>query len=94
MRGKLSTKGVICHLLCLICRTQKENLVHTFFKCDRAKRVWFGSNLSLNMNNEKGDNMVEWIWNNINDMDNNTIKIIMVMIYGIWWLGTKVILKI
>lgn len=46
------------------------------------------------MNNEKGDNMVEWIWNNINDMDNNTIKIIMVMLYGIWWLGTKVILKI
>lgn len=39
-RERLSTKGVQCPILCLLCNSNPESTRHVFFGCTHAREVW------------------------------------------------------
>ncbi|GJW53105.1 reverse transcriptase [Tanacetum coccineum] len=50
----LSRRGVNCSSICPICFAEIETVEHMFFECHWTKAAWFGSALSLHLDNMSG----------------------------------------
>lgn len=76
-------------IICPIFLTTEETLVHAFIKFEKARRVWFGSNLTINLNLSMNYTARDWLWHIINPTNNNTTTKVMIIAYCIWWARNK-----
>lgn len=73
-RSDLSKRGDSFLLYCPNCLTQEETLEHPFLKCDKDMRIWFGSILNINFNQNHNIKFIEWLWQIIEMKDKDIIE--------------------
>jgi hypothetical protein len=90
VRSALSHRGIQCSILCPRCLQGEETISHLFMECDRATRVWFGSNLGIKFSMNQTQFM-EWLFYCISTLKKEDICFIAAIIYGIWWARNKMV---
>ena len=70
--------------ICTICEKDPETLEHLFFDCPWTKWVWFGSQLSIRIEDFKANNFVAW-WINITENLQHITDVEMSQIALILW---------
>jgi hypothetical protein len=60
VQDNLRKRGINCYPLCVRCNTKIEDQNHVFSECDWVKQVWFGSTLTIRLNNQNLD-FSSWI---------------------------------
>jgi hypothetical protein len=58
--------------------------------CDRAARVWFGSNLGINFTSNHS-NFLDWLFYCISNLKEKDLVSIAAIIYGLWWARNKLV---
>lgn len=91
VKHEIVKRVVICLMLCRIYLKKDEILDHIFEDCHWTKKVWFGYDLTINFEGGKQKSMRNWIWETIDQRDNQTIKSILNVLYVIWWVRNKFI---
>lgn len=84
VRAELNHRGVNCPILCPRCNSSVETINHLFMKCSNTGKVWFGSQLSLRMENLPIRNFSDWLIDSILSKDDNTIMMIAALTYSLW----------
>jgi hypothetical protein len=83
IRNELHTRGVNCSLLCPRCNSKLETLTHLFMDCPLSERVWFGSQLSINIKSFN-QQFPEWIAENILNKDAYFLNQMAAITYSLW----------
>ncbi|GAU34369.1 hypothetical protein TSUD_217090 [Trifolium subterraneum] len=84
VKANLITRGIICDTLCPSCNKSPETMEHTFLECDWAKRVWFSSPLTINLNNTQCYSFSEWYNYMLNNTKEECMQMVTTIIYSIW----------
>jgi hypothetical protein len=84
VRSMLNIKGVQCNILCPRCLEKEETIDHAFMKCQFASRIWFGSKLGVNFNNNQ-IGFIEWLTHAINNLNKEDISYVAAIAYSIWF---------
>jgi len=84
VRSALSKRGIQCYPLCPRCHSKIETITHLFMTCPISKRVWFGSNLSINFDNFPNPNFTNWLCEAILHKDECIIIQIAAIICNLW----------
>jgi hypothetical protein len=84
VKTALSKRGITCNPLCPRCLQKEETIEHAFMHCERATRIWFGSNLNLKFDNSH-NSFADWIIYIINSLRDEEIRYIAAITYGIWF---------
>lgn len=93
VRSELSKKGQHCSILCPRCNSKIETITHTFMTCPNIAKVWFGSNLNINFTNHPNPDFTEWLFNSIQQTDEQTIIQIAALIYSIWFSRNQIVFE-
>jgi len=89
----LNTKGIRTDMFCPRCSIKLEDLNHTFMNCIYARKVWFGSNLSIKFPEEPEYEFKDWLHYLISTADAETIIYAASTIYNIWFARNKIIFE-
>ncbi|PNX98065.1 ribonuclease H [Trifolium pratense] len=84
VKGKLFKKGIRCDPLCPRCLNHVETIQHVFLECDWAKKVWFASPLTLNLNSNQLTEFYDWFNYMIINTDKECMEKIVAITYEIW----------
>ncbi|PNX96793.1 ribonuclease H, partial [Trifolium pratense] len=84
VKGNLFKKGVKCDPLCPRCLNHVESIQHVFLECEWAKKVWFASPLTLNLNLNQLTDFYDWFTFVTNNTDKDCMEKILAIIYEIW----------
>jgi ribonuclease HI len=83
VQDNLRRRGINCYPLCARCNSKIEDQNHVFCECDWAKRVWFGSPLTIRIN-ENNPGLSKWIEDGLMNMTTPDMEIIGALCYHIW----------
>jgi hypothetical protein len=84
VRSKLNHRGVQCDIICPRCLEREETSDHTFMHCHHAAKIWFGSKLGINFNNNQRT-FNDWLSYAINILKEDDISYIAAIINSIWF---------
>jgi hypothetical protein len=83
VQDNLRKRGINCYPLCTRCNAKIEDQNHVFCECEWAKKVWFGSALTIRFN-EKNLVFSKWIEEGLMSMTTQNMEIIGALCYHIW----------
>ncbi|GER38816.1 RNA-directed DNA polymerase (reversetranscriptase)-related family protein [Striga asiatica] len=87
IRVKLHQRGMAVDTKCCWCGEEDEDIIHLFFKCHRAKRVWKIAGLDWVKLNQDHIDYREW-WEDLCSMQNSVAngQRITLSTYLLWWM--------
>lgn len=83
VRNLLRGKGVQTTIICPMCNTDVEHLLHVFFDCDYAKRCWVKSGLSYDMGEVYSG--PTWLLEKLCNEPEESLITIAKTLWGIWF---------
>jgi hypothetical protein len=84
VKSSLAKRGINCNILCPRCLQHEETIEHAFMHCERASRIWFGSNLNIQFNSSL-NSFSEWLIYAIRTLKEEQLINISSLIYNIWY---------
>jgi hypothetical protein len=84
VRSALNSRGIQCPILCPRCLQGEETVSHLFMRCERAKKVWFGSILGINFNTSHRS-FIDWLYYCFSTLKEEDLCYLAAIIYGIWF---------
>jgi hypothetical protein len=85
VRSELSKRGHPCSILCPRCNSKLETTTHTFMTCPNSLKVWFGSSLNINFQDQINPNFENWLYDILTHKDDNLIIQVAAITYSIWF---------
>lgn len=83
VRNMLRRKGVNTTIICPLCNTNVEHILHVFFDCAFAAQVWQQLNCVFDMSSVEAGHV--WLLQKFSTGDNVKIVSISTGLWGIWY---------
>lgn len=85
LRSELGKRGIQCSPLCPHCNSKIEDINHAFMTCSYITRVWYGSQLNINIDKSPITNFSVWISYAIEHYEPDITIQIAALTYHIWF---------